>query len=230
MISLGLRARSNIKIFKLFPYLNNATCDERRDMWMSLVLPLFNAAWILLKAEPSEGRKERLHNLWRQTFKRFMFLSKHTPSLLVNKLVALDINGIMEDNCLVACEKWKSRQRNEEFVKDCVESKLLVRKQMNPVRGVPNVFCKIVNWMGKPCPKCKGSLLNPWHLKIAHNIEIDTSEELLSRMQNMVDEEAKESGKNKSKKLPRKDVINLLKPFLEKKMDSLREIYRDLLV
>ena len=75
---------------------------------------------------------------------------------------------------------------------------------MNTVRGVPNFFfCKIENWMCKPCPKCKGSLLNPWYLKTAHNIEIDSQEGLLSRMQNMVDEEVKDLGKKKSKKLPR---------------------------
>ena len=54
-------------LVKLYPYLKNASADARKDMWQTMVKPLFNAALVLLEYEPSETKKETLEKVWRET-------------------------------------------------------------------------------------------------------------------------------------------------------------------
>ena len=45
---------------------------------------------------------------------------------------------------------------------------------LNKLRAVPDSWCKLVNTMVKPCPKCKkpGVICSRWHLKHAHGKQI----------------------------------------------------------
>src|SRR6185369_7658803 len=67
---------------KLYPYLIQASADGRRDMFMTMVAPLFNAAHILLHYEPSKSRRSKLERVWRGTLKQFMMVSKRTNTIL----------------------------------------------------------------------------------------------------------------------------------------------------
>ena len=42
---------------KLYPHLQNATAEARRDMWQTMVRPLFDATFVLLEYEPSITNK-----------------------------------------------------------------------------------------------------------------------------------------------------------------------------
>ena len=61
---------------KLYPYLVCASADARRDMWQTMVAPLFNADYVLLHYEPSETHRVSLERLQRGTFKKFLMVSR----------------------------------------------------------------------------------------------------------------------------------------------------------
>ena len=67
---------------KLYPYLFHATAEGRRDMWQTMVSPLFNAALPLLYFEPSKSHRDNLERLQRCTFKQFLMVSKRTNTVL----------------------------------------------------------------------------------------------------------------------------------------------------
>ena len=46
-----IRRKSDFLFVKLYPYLSNASADGRRDMWQTMVRPLFNAALIFIRFE-----------------------------------------------------------------------------------------------------------------------------------------------------------------------------------
>ena len=67
-----IKRKAGFLYVKLYPYLKNASADTRRDMWQTMVKPLFNAVLVLLEYEPSETQKEILEKTWRETFKQFI--------------------------------------------------------------------------------------------------------------------------------------------------------------
>jgi len=74
---IAFRKRKSAHIFvKLYPYLKNASADARRDMWQTMIRPLFDAAFVLLEYEHSKTQKENLKCMWRKTFKQFLMMSK----------------------------------------------------------------------------------------------------------------------------------------------------------
>jgi len=45
---------------------------------------------------------------------------------------------------------------------------------------------KLINEVTTPCPKCKGKMLSPWHLKFNHGIEKQPPLRVLERLLNDV--------------------------------------------
>jgi len=89
-----IKRKSTHLLVKLYPYLKNATCDARRDMWQTMVRPLFNAALCLQHYEPSKSQKQNLDKLWRKTFKEFMMISKRTGNDMVDEMIAVNLEEI----------------------------------------------------------------------------------------------------------------------------------------
>ena len=104
--------RKSAHIFsKLYPYLQNASAEGRRDMWQTMIRPLFDAAFVLLKYEPSETHKENLKRMWRGTFKRFLLLKKRTNTKLIEKMTACNLEEIVE-NVVQECKRqWEERKK-----------------------------------------------------------------------------------------------------------------------
>ena len=154
---------------KLYPYLSNCSADARRDMWQTMVAPLFNAALILLEFEPSICHKRNLERLWRMTFKQFMLISKRTNTYLVEEIIRKDLGALARETVKTSREQWEQRKSGEP-----ITAKLPYTKKLNGLRGVPNTFCKLLNTQVKPCPRCikKGEVTSPWHLKYSHGIQI----------------------------------------------------------
>jgi len=154
---------------KLYPYLSNASADARRDMWQTMVAPLFNAALILLEFEPSLTHKLSLERVRRMTFKQFMMISKRTNTQLVNDLIRKDLRTLAQLTVNTSRIQWEQRKARVH-----VTEKLPILREKNGLRGVPNSFCDLINTQTKQCPKCKekGTITNAWHLKYKHGVQI----------------------------------------------------------
>ena len=138
-------------------------------MFMTMVMPLFNAATMLLSYEPSETHKMSLKRLQRGSFKQFMRISKSTNSWLVEDMIRKDLEILAKEEKETAERKWKGRQ-----TRTMIEQDIKIRHP-NGLRGVPNSWSELINTQVQPCPKChkkKGATTNRWHLKYYHKIEL----------------------------------------------------------
>ena len=61
-----------------------------------MVAPLFNATLALLHFEPSQSHRDNLERLRRCTFKQFMMISKRTNTILVDKMIAKDLQQLAQ--------------------------------------------------------------------------------------------------------------------------------------
>jgi len=106
-----IKKKSGFLLVKLYPCLKNATADARKDMWQTMVKPLFNAALVLLKYEPSERQKEELEKAWRGTFKQFMMINSLTSNVLVNQMINCNIQetaSFLVEQCKIQWEERKN--------------------------------------------------------------------------------------------------------------------------
>ena len=162
--------RKSAHIFvKLYPYLQNASADGRRDIWQTMIRPLFDAAFVLLEYEPSITQKRNLSCFRRKTFKQFMMISKRTSTSMVEEMLGVDMEK-MAHKLVIECKKqWEDRKGGLD-----ITSKAKIEKQNNLLRAVPNTWCKLVNSQITPCPKCKkpGVICSRWHMKNIHSVEI----------------------------------------------------------
>jgi len=154
---------------KLYPYLMSASADARRDMWQTMVAPLFNAAYILLQYEPSESHKTKLERVQRLTFKQFMMISKRTNTYLVNDMMRRDLRKIAKAVVTTSKKQWEERKKHQE-----IDTQLPNLSRTNGMRGVPNSWSELVNTMVKPCPGCKtkGIVTSRLHLLNCHGIQL----------------------------------------------------------
>lgn len=163
-----IRKKAGSLFIKLYPYLAQASADGRRDMFMTMVAPLFNAAHILLHYEPSVTHKNNLETTWRGILKQFLMISKRTNTVLVEEMSAKTLTEMATRTQEQSSLKWQAREKYEDVPFTCRAPTL------NKLRAVPNTWCKLVNTMVKPCPKCKkpGVVCNRWHLKHAHGKQL----------------------------------------------------------
>ena len=151
---------------KLGPYLGNTSAEGKRDMFVTFIMPLFNAALMLLKHEPSKTHKESLERTKKIIFKQFLGISKRTSTELVEDMLRIDINKKAELEFQNSLAKWVARV-------DKVEPQLETReKTKNPLKGVPGNWTELVNSQYRKCPKCQMKTTNRWHLLYAHGIRL----------------------------------------------------------
>ena len=164
-----IKRKSGYLLVKLYPYLKNASADARKDMWQTMVKPLFNAALVLLNYEPSETQKENLERTWRGTFKQFMMLNKAAPTELINKMINCDLRQLAS-NLVEECKiQWEDRKNFQ-----ALKPKKKLQKKINLLRGVSNKWCEIINFQSRLCLKCTASkeICTSLHLKNKHGIHI----------------------------------------------------------
>ena len=75
---------------------------------MTFVMPLFNAALMLLKYEPSITHQKHLIRVRRGLFKQFMMLSKRTNSELVEDMIRKDLEQLAKDEHEITIKKWEA--------------------------------------------------------------------------------------------------------------------------
>ena len=163
-----IKKKSAHLFIKLYPYLATASADGSRDMFNTMVMPLFNATSMLLAYEPSKAHEDKLIRTRRKIFKQFMKISERTNTILVEDMIRINMMTLAEEERRVAEDKWNARK------KGMLSFSHLSRRENNPLRGVPNIWCDLINTQVKPCPICKkkGVVTNRWHLKYHHQISL----------------------------------------------------------
>ena len=199
---------------KLYPYLSTASANARRDMFLTMVAPLYNAALILLHYEPSKYGKNEMLKTKRIAFKQFMMISKRTNTILVEDMLRMDLIQRADQEVLISNQKWEHRLKGE------VCQRLYTKPIKNALRGVPNKWCELVNTMVKPCLKCnkKGVVTDRWHLKYYHNEELPHINKIWREEICFITENrsgvSKEDDKGNSRSFTRKEICQRVMPVI----------------
>src|ERR1700691_2109182 len=85
-----IRKKSNFLFTKLYPYLTNATAGGRKDMWRTMVCPLFNGLLALFYFEDSDINMGNFFGLLYSTFKKFMLIPQSTNCFIVDETLGID--------------------------------------------------------------------------------------------------------------------------------------------
>ncbi len=200
---------------KLYPCLFHASAEGRRDMWQTMVAPLFNAALTLLYFEPSKSHRDNLERLQRCTFKQFLMVSKRTNTVLTEDMLRKDLLKLSQATVETSFKKWSQRKG---YHRVTATQPNLSKK--NGTRGVPNTWCKLVNTQVRPCPKCKtkGVVTSRWHLKYAHGEELPHINliwrEQLCPITEKKFETTTVNGRSVRRIIPREDVMSKTEPLI----------------
>jgi hypothetical protein len=209
-----IRNKSSFLFIKLYPYLMNATADGRRDMWKTMVAPLFNALLILTYHEKAKTNTWNMLRLLVGTFKEFMMIPKNTSNNLVGEMIGTDIEELVLMNGINSDEKWKARkERREPNITARTATK-------NYLRGIPNTWCSILKQQCRVCQLCKKYIMNEYHMKVCHNTEIFDYKKVWGAIKEMnitMKEEYKRRSvkKKKQKPVPRGVYLNYWRSPLE---------------
>jgi hypothetical protein len=151
---------------KLTPYLNIASAEARRDMFLTFIVPLFSAALILLEYEPSQTNQESLTRQYKGLFKSFCRVAKNTSSTLVEEMLGKNLLEVARIESEVSQIKWEARKEGREY------EKFVTEKRINTLKGIPNQWIELINTQYKTCPICKqkGQTAHRWHMKYKHKI------------------------------------------------------------
>lgn len=217
-----IRKKSAYLYSKLYPYLQVASADGRRDMFMSMVMPLFNAATMLLKYECSKSQEDNLIRVRRIIFKQFMGISKRTNTELVEDMIRKDLKVLAVEEKRVAEEKWTARKEGKTS-----EAHLDLKKKPNGLRGVPKEWCELINSQVKICPLCNqaGKFSDRWHLKYYHQIELPHinriwREELCPITEIKYRKKIREDGKTKQETISREEIKEKVMPLISKQLQE----------
>ena len=191
----SIKKKSNFLYVKLYPYLKNATADGRRDIWKTMVVPLFNAVFMLAMFDKSETEVRRINIELLGTFKRFLMIPKTTNSEIVWEMIGDDFDEITKRLKHNAAEKWFARREYRE------PALLEKKKSINFLKGIPNTWCDILKQQCRLCHKCKNSTKNSLHMKEAHQTEITSCKEIWENIKeyHKVELEKHEKKKNNTK-------------------------------
>ena len=201
---------------KLYPYLNNSSADARRDMWQTMVAPLFNAALVLLEFEPSATHKTNLERVRRISFKHFLMITKRTNTWLVDDMIRKDIKYLATQTVKTSRVQWEQRKQKLQ-----ITERLPCLRAINGLRGVPSNFCQLINSQSKPCPICKKKevVASAWHMKYAHNIPVTHINKIWKEEITPITEDTS---------LKRSEIPKILEPVIQNHLDQLQEAIQHL--
>jgi len=165
---IGQIKKKSAHIFiQMYPYLKNASADARRDLWLTMVSPLFDVALLLLEYEPSESKRKHLEIVRRTTFENFLMISKRTNTTLVDMMIGKNLLKVAHATTKANKEIWEQRKAHMDMTAFVDYS-----KSENEMRAVPNSWCELINTMVRPCPACQktGIVMSRWHLLTKHKM------------------------------------------------------------
>ena len=225
-----IKKKADWMYIKLYPYLVHASADGRRDMWKTMIAPLFNAVIALMAEENSMDRITNTYGLWRETFKRFMMIPKSTPTDLVDKMIGTHLADIVVTNSTNANLKWDYRKNREEEL-------LGIQKpqSFNFLKGISNDWCSIVRMQYRLCPICiktpNCNLMNKYHMATVHNIRLAPCKEIWNEIMKFYLDQLKKKERDVKYKLRRDifiknwtEVLKKLKEDTETKLQEFLQI------
>ena len=161
-----IKRKSDFLFARLYPYLSHATADARKDMWRTMVMPLFNAVLILIYYEKAKTNSWKTLRLLIGTFKKYLLIPKNTSTELVYEMIGINVPELVARNVVNSEEKWEARKERR-------PPELIPRTETpNYLRGIPNDWCQILKQQYGICQICKQNIRNEYHMSTAHNIEI----------------------------------------------------------
>ena len=107
-----IEEKFNFLFMRLYSYLSYATADARKDMWRTIVLPLFNGLLILLYFEKAKTNSWRVLRLLIGTFKKFLMIPKNTNTTLVYEMIGINIPELVAINTVNSEVKPEKEEDN----------------------------------------------------------------------------------------------------------------------
>ena len=205
-----IKKKSGHILTRLYPYLRNASAEGRRDMWTTMIKPLFGALFPLLGVAQTKRALNQCLVLWKSTFKSMMLLPRRTPSILVSWMIGKELMEICNEYEKSSSIKWTARKLFKSFLS--VSS----FNRSNLVQGVPNTWCDIIKKQLSPCKLClskgiKNKILSSDHLYLAHGVAIPSLRKIFNGVITPILNGEREWG---AKNL-RKRIFRRLGPILE---------------
>ena len=91
-----IQKKANFLFVQLYPYLSSATADGRRDMWITMISPLFYSLLLFAKFETSQAEINKMKQLLIGTFKKFLLIPKSTNTELVEEMIGFNLAEVAE--------------------------------------------------------------------------------------------------------------------------------------
>jgi len=166
----AIRKKSDWIFIRLYPYLAQTSMDARRDMWATLIFPLFHGIFPLMTSETSVSALEKIYGLIKKTFKKMLLLPQSTSSEIIYEMIGVNPVDLVKAYYQEAVRKWTTRRNRSEWGWG---TKI---PRYNILLGVPNNLSRIIKMQCKICLVCKrngqSELMSAKHMEDVHNIEI----------------------------------------------------------
>ena len=218
-----IRKKSGYLFTRLYPYLSNASADGRRDMWRTMVCPLFQGALIHLSTEDSQSHISNFCRLWIYTFKQFMMIPKTTKTSLVEEMIGIDLAEWMKVNAFNSAQKWEARKTRQS------QNLLTLSKKENYLKGIPNEWCMILKQQCSLCHICKDSTRNANHMEEKHDTQILPYQMIWESIKEVFIEKNKQfqkKNKNKILKIKRGVFLEIWRPRLVKYKEETDKVFQ----
>ena len=195
---------------RLYPYLHQASADGRRDMWMTMIKPLFGALFPTLEGDKTNKTLNQVLVLWKMSFKSMMLIPKRTGSQLIEWMIGKELVDLCAEYKETSLAKWISRKLYQPY--DTIYKGIV----LNPLQGVPSLWCNLLRKQVSPCKIClakgeKAKILRSGHLYLAHGIRIMSVKKIFKGIIEPIVEGERNFGMNKL----RRRITSRLAPVLE---------------
>lgn len=172
-----IKKKAGHVISRLYPYLKQASAEGRRDMWTTMIQPLFGALFPIVDGDKTKKAQSQALVLWRSTFKSMMLIPKRTNSQIISWMIGKEFEDLCIGFAEISTLKWKTRKTLQPIYYP--PSKLIP----NPLQGVPHQWCSILSRQASLCKLClekgiKNKVLSSAHLLAAHNIRIMSAKKI----------------------------------------------------
>ncbi len=214
---------------KLYPYLVHASSNGRRDMWATMIRPLFAALFPLMDGDPTAATWNQVLMLWKGTFKRMMLIPKRTSTELINWMIGKELYQMCKEMSKSSTAKWVTRKKKKNLrptnrsqgQRSSTLSKVVLLYSVSSF--VDNThFCKKCLAKGK-----KGKLTTSDHLLAAHNIHISSVRRIYKvEVERVIEEERKRAEEKKREQ--RKTHLVGVRIAIARRLDPILRNYLDI--
>lgn len=143
-----IKEKSHKTFIRLYPYLVNASAESRRDLWFSLVAPLFHTLFALMGSEDFVSPLKNVFSVWRMSFKEYMLLPKRLDDDIVYEMIGVNLAEWATHANEIAVQKWNAR--NEPNSRTRKHGKIEI---LNYLRGIAKELCETFKLQLRECPK-----------------------------------------------------------------------------